>query len=172
MAIEWTPDYCLTCDHQCPAGAAYCSQSCRLADLERASCTSSNSSPKSVASYTTTTFPTNGFYLPPSYNFPTYIAPTSASSTSAVNSSPSPTKGPFDSYHASTFSYSSARGRSTSRYGLGLQSSPSRSSLASIPFQNAQPESPCMSDKAAQELRDYASCFDQVRDLRRRLSTV
>jgi len=160
MAIEWTPDYCLTCDHQCPAGAAYCSQSCRLADLERASCTSSNSSPTSTTSYTSAG-PSTGFYLPPAYNFPTY------SHTSPTSHSSLP-KSTYQSTDPAPYGYSSMRSK-PSRFGIGLQAAPTRSSMGSG-FN--QPESPSLSDKAAQELRDYANSFDQVRDLKRRMSTV
>lgn len=162
MAIEWTPDYCLTCDHQCPAGAAYCSQSCRLADLERASCTSSNSSPTSATSYSSAG-PSTGFYLPPAYNFPTH-SPTSPTSYSSLP------KATYQSTNPAPYSYSSLRSK-PSRFGIGLQAAPTRSSMGSSSGFN-QPESPSLSDKAAQELRDYANSFDQVRDLKRRMSTV
>ena len=35
MAMDWAPDFCLSCDRQ-TSNEAYCSQSCRLMDIERA----------------------------------------------------------------------------------------------------------------------------------------
>jgi len=165
MAIEWTPDYCLTCDHQCPAGAAYCSQSCRLADIESASCTSSNSSLKSATNYSLPT-PSNGFYLPPPLNFAEYASNSPSSSFPHIKSS-------VASSTAATFSYNSSSTRvRSSLQSSGLYSFSSRASFNSTSSPYSQPESPCLSDKAIQELKDYANCFDQVRDLKRRMSIV
>lgn len=35
MASDWTPDFCLVCDQQTPGNEVYCSQGCRLADLDQ-----------------------------------------------------------------------------------------------------------------------------------------
>ena len=48
--MDWSPDYCLSCDRQ-TEGGAYCSQACRLADLEKAKSPSQlSSSASSTAS--------------------------------------------------------------------------------------------------------------------------
>jgi len=111
MATEWSLDFCLVCDRQ-TLGGPYCSQTCRLAELDLVS--SKQSFPSSKTSTTTTK---------------------SSRSHSSRSLSPS----------SSQTSLSS------------LRSNASLNSALSNQFQN--------------ELRDYASCFDQVRDLKRRMTS-
>ncbi|KAK6359551.1 hypothetical protein TWF696_000704 [Orbilia brochopaga] len=156
MPFEWSLDYCLACDREAPNGAAYCSQACRLSDLERASYSASaSSSPKEP------TAPTNsssaapgGFYLPPALNF-------SALRTSHEQS-------PSDS--SPVFSMPGWNGRKGS-LASNLHPSPSRTSLSSMPSQQSSSfEQAYLSAKAARELSDYANSFDQVRDNKRRMT--
>ncbi|EED20318.1 conserved hypothetical protein [Talaromyces stipitatus ATCC 10500] len=45
MSADWSLDFCLVCDQQTSGAGPYCSQSCRLADLDQ------NGSESSVSSY-------------------------------------------------------------------------------------------------------------------------
>jgi hypothetical protein len=156
MPFEWSLDYCLTCDREAPNGAAYCSQACRLADMDRVSC---SSSPKTMASTSTSGAP-GGFYLPPAFNFSTL------SKSSNTSSSTSPTRS------QSTWIPSNQSARKGSAASTGLHPSPSRTSLSSMPSQHSAFEQVYLSEKALRELNDYASCFDQVRDYKRRMTVV
>jgi hypothetical protein len=111
MATEWSLDFCLVCDRQ-TLGGPYCSQTCRLAELDLVS--SEQSLPSSKTTTTTTK---------------------TSRSHSSRSLSPS----------SSQTSLSS------------LRSNALFNSVPSNQFQN--------------ELRDYASCFDQVRDLKRRMTS-
>ncbi|KAJ5186011.1 hypothetical protein N7491_006118 [Penicillium cf. griseofulvum] len=111
MSTEWSLDFCLVCDRQ-TLGAPYCSQTCRLAELDEISGTSRRSS---------------------------------AASThwSEINQ---------------------AQVTDNSRI---LSSSSSQTSLSSLKSNTSNSSA----DRLQDELRDYASCFDQVRDLKRRMTT-
>jgi len=175
--LDWSPDFCLTCDRQSVSGGAYCSQSCRLADLERASGGSSTtSSPQTSPTLWTAPTPQgNGFYLPPALNFSALSTQQTSSSSSSprgsISSSSTPPSTDFSSAQQFTSNaYTSAnypqRGQSSSLY-----HSPSRASLSSMQSMSQQ-ESGYLSDKARNELRDYASSFDLVRDWKRRMTVV
>ncbi|KAF8421940.1 hypothetical protein EV426DRAFT_699427 [Tirmania nivea] len=174
--LDWSPDFCLSCDRQSVNGGAYCSQSCRLADLERASGGSSAaSSPQtSPTSWSTPTPQANGFYLPPALNFSAMSSRQASSASSSPRGSISSSTPPSLVYQSAqqptqtgyTFaSYSQNRQSST------LYSSPSRTSLSSMQS-SSQQDSGYLSDKARNELRDYASSFDLVRDWKRRMTVV
>lgn len=175
--LDWSPDFCLTCDRQSVSGGAYCSQSCRLADLERASNGSSaTSSPQSSPVAWTAPAPHgNGFYLPPALNFPARSSqqtPSSASPRGSISSSSSSSTPPSAVYLSSqqythnpySTNYASAGQCST------YDPSSSRISLSSMQS-TSQQESGYLSDKAKNELRDYASSF-LVRDWKRRMTVV
>ncbi|KAF3077787.1 hypothetical protein TWF225_000879 [Orbilia oligospora] len=153
MPFEWSLDYCLSCDREAPNGAAYCSQACRLADMERASC---SSSPKTATSTSTSGAP-GGFYLPPALNFSTLSRTHETTSGSPVRSNPT------------WLPPSNSNGRKGSA-GSNLHPSPSRTSLSSMPSQHSPFEQSYLSEKALRELNDYANAFDQVRDNKRRMT--
>lgn len=155
MAFEWSLDYCLTCDREAPNGAAYCSQACKLADMERASC---SSSPKTTTSSSTSGAP-GGFYLPPALNF------SALSKSSEVSSSPSSTRTSISWHSSSQINTSKGSGSSGN-----LHPSPSRTSLSSMPSQHSPFEQSYVSEKSLRELSDYANAFDQVRDYKRRMT--
>lgn len=113
MSTEWSLDFCLACDSQ-TSGGPYCSQTCRLAELDR---------------------PTED-----------------ALSTSRP-------AGPCHSRSSTLDSTRSSRSLSASSSQTSLSSLKSLSSDTTI------------SDQLQDELRDYASSFDPVRDLKRRLTT-
>ena len=169
--LDWSPDYCLSCDRQSVNGGAYCSQSCRLADLERASGGSSTaSSPQaSPTSWTTPTPQGNGFYLPPALNFPAMSGRQVSSASSSPRGSISSTL-PSTVYQSTRSGYTSASYLQSGQTSI-LHSSPSRTSLSSMQS-TSQQDSGYLSDKARNELRDYASSFDLVRDWKRRMTVV
>jgi endogenous inhibitor of DNA gyrase (YacG/DUF329 family) len=150
--MEWSHDFCLSCDRQISQSdhGAYCSQSCRLADLERAS---ASSTPSSYASSTSNNGQGSGFYLPPALNFSTISSQSSSAATSPTSLHPAYSTAP-----------QTCGGRT-------LYSSPSRTSLSSL-NNYAQPEPPILSDKVKNELREYAGSFDHIRDWKRRMTVV
>lgn len=149
MSDLWTHSFCLACDKQVQNdGAAYCSESCKLADDEK---TSTPSSQASSPGFTPSAYPwsstkpsTSKFYLSPAYDF--------------TNAQP----------------YGSTTGRQTylkptePEYSRSLSPSSSHSSLCSMQSTSSAGEANQVSDKARQELRAYAVNFDQVRVQRRR----
>ncbi|KAK1782872.1 hypothetical protein QBC45DRAFT_447988 [Copromyces sp. CBS 386.78] len=70
---DWALQFCLTCDKQTDDGAAYCSESCRLADYETNSAYSSGPSSPSLNgpsfdwSFDKPTSSSNKSYLSPAY---------------------------------------------------------------------------------------------------------
>ena len=104
-------DFCLACDKQCEG--SYCSQSCRLADLEKAPC-SGSASPLSHAAWESTQ---PGYVLTPAYNFTERDE--KRLSTSSASSSSYTARGLTPS--SSRTSLSSASGSSSSNTGLSKQ---------------------------------------------------
>ncbi|KAJ5151801.1 hypothetical protein N7492_010096 [Penicillium capsulatum] len=115
MSTEWSLDFCLVCDRQ-TMGAPYCSQTCRLAELDRPA-------------------PEDGSRQPSH-------AHSRSSSLDSIGDGPST---------------------------RGLSASSSQTSLTSLRSQSSNATT--VADQLQDELRDYASCFDSVRDLKRRLTT-
>lgn len=135
MAAEWTLDFCLVCDRQ-TLGAPYCSQSCRLAELDLSS----------EGSFSSARTP----------------------STEAQRDSKHPTISEQSSPHGIDRSASpvSCRRRDFPRL---LSPSSSQTSLSSLKAHACQNQA--LQDRVQTELRDYASCFDQTRDLKRQLTS-
>lgn len=158
--MDWSPDYCLSCDRQTTSGAPYCSQSCRLADLEsKSSPTSPTLLDGSRSNMQFSPSPlelSSGFQLPVAYNFTLH-----KNAASAARAKPSPT--------TKTSVFSSATTVTAPTTTRGLVSSGSRTSLSSL-RSSSSTESFTLSDKARSELRDYASAFDQVRNWKRRIN--
>lgn len=118
MSTEWSLDFCLVCDRQ-TTGGPYCSQSCRLAELDRTSAEDDSSQKP----------------------------------RQAVN------------IHSRS---STADSNIDTRSARSLSASSSQTSLSSL---RSHASNATLSDQLQDELRDYASCFDPVRDLKRRLTT-
>ncbi|TGZ77625.1 hypothetical protein EX30DRAFT_387153 [Ascodesmis nigricans] len=159
LAMEWSHDFCLSCDRQIVTTdhGAYCSQACRLADVEQ-SCISSSPSPTTGATWTTKENPST-FQLPASLNFQSYTLRTPSScSTSPTTRSPISSTYPCA---GSSFPFGERPGQ--------LYSSPSRTSLSSIQSY-AQPSDSYLSAQAQNELREYAGSFDRTRYAQRRTS--
>lgn len=154
MELTWSLTYCFACDKQ-TQGDLYCSQSCRLADMESSSDWSKPPTPTTTTSSSEVNRGT-GFYLSPAINFSVY-KPSNALfpfATSHTTSSP-----------ASYFpSYTSAQSTATKT----LTSSSSSSSLSST--QSVSSQTSHLSEQARNELLGYTNSFDNVRNWKRRMT--
>lgn len=169
MDSNWSPDYCLSCDRQ-TSGGAYCSQVCRLADLETSSCGSSPASPTTAGPssfWASSTSPSrSGFYLQPAFDFAAYRS-------SKPSSSPDSHR-PKSAYETSYFS--TAFQTQTPPNPLPIPSkqvltpSSSQSSLTSM--QSKASQNTCLSAQAKSELRSYTNSFDLIRNWRRRMNST
>ncbi|KAF1955487.1 hypothetical protein CC80DRAFT_85813 [Byssothecium circinans] len=160
--MEWSPDFCLSCDRQIAEGGAYCSQACRLADLEKG--TNEPQTPSQLSSSTSSTTSSNGFYLPPAVNFSAYKSPASSRGYDMGYSTQQyyyPTNN--GSYFAPP---THSRQQQSQQQPRSLTPSSSRSSLASTHSQTTSG----ISAHAASQLNSYARHFDQVREMKRRLT--
>lgn len=146
-------DFCLVCDQQ-TFGGAYCSQACRLAELDQLSSDHGPSSPtaSNAGKGVTENMPLNSAMDPTTHRY-----------SAAGFGQPMAT--PISRGHSNLLSDVTP---SSSRV---LCLSSSQTSLSSL--QSASSSQPlALSDRVRDELRDYASCFDQVRDWKRRLTTL
>ena len=146
MAMEWSLDYCLVCDRQI-VGGAYCSQACRLAELDQLS---DSGSPTSGDAHALLGADTTRLQ-PPLGNDSTVASPAPMFSQRITLPTHVPLAVPQCPPRAL------------------LTPSSSQTSLSSL--QSSSSQSSPLSDRVRDELRDYASCFDQVRDWKRRLTT-
>ena len=166
--MEWYHDFCLFCDKQTAAGA-YCSQACRLADLERSGY-SEPSSPLNYhsshrsswqPSFSVSSSITSQFQLPPALDFSAYrSAAVQSSSSRSVHT------------HQATLSTSSSSSSTMSTVRSvppkRLNSSSSRSSLSSMASGSTAQG---LTDADYSQLRDYSNSFDQVRTWKRRATS-
>lgn len=169
--MHWSPDFCLACDRQSSSGA-YCSQACRLADIEKAGSEpvspTSSAPPASWASSGLGTG--SGFYLPPAVNFAAYKPSSMGHSSTTFRSPATSTAQPCYFSNPNPKSQSTSPSSLTSPSKRSLTPSSSRTSLSSI--QTTSTQEGQLSDQARSELRGYASSFDQVRDWKRRMTTT
>ncbi|KAJ5466858.1 hypothetical protein N7475_004610 [Penicillium sp. IBT 31633x] len=128
MSTEWSLDFCLVCDKQ-TLGAPYCSQTCRLAELDVLSDAGMLSRRSSEAS--------------------THWSEAAQAQAEVV-----------DAINARADAHNSSQ---------SLSASSSQTSLTSLKSHTSNSN---VADRLQDELRDYASCFDQVRDLKRRMNTT
>ncbi|KAF1849919.1 uncharacterized protein K460DRAFT_372318 [Cucurbitaria berberidis CBS 394.84] len=160
---QWSYDFCLSCDRQIAENCAYCSQACRLADLEKAGSTQAQApsqlSSSASSSSSSSSSSNNGFYLPPAVNFSAYkAAPSSRGSDMAPPS-------PYHYYPTANGTYFAPTAATTRQSPQRiLTPSSSRSSLASAASQTQTG----ISQQAATQLNSYMRSFDQTRDLKRR----
>jgi hypothetical protein len=147
-------DFCLSCDRQ-TNGTPFCSQACRLAELDL----SSPSPPVSPSSTYTDTAPQrptqparSGFYLPPAFDFSLHRT-----------SVPSHSKRP-----ASLSGTKSAANSSIVQRTSSLSPNSSQTSLSSV--KTTQSYHTKLSPQAENDLKQYVRSFDHVRTLRRRIS--
>lgn len=152
-AMDCFHDFCLACDRE-STGGPYCSQACRLADLEKASPPQSPTYP-SYSSQSTASSRLgsgSGFVLAPPYKFPQRAS----GSRSASSEAGRPQSSSADSI------------RKTQQQERSLTPSSSRSSLSSnMSISNAT----IISEQARQELQEYFDYFAASRASKRRTST-
>ncbi|KAJ2977755.1 hypothetical protein NQ176_g4197 [Zarea fungicola] len=154
----WIHQYCLACDKQVQDGAAYCSESCRLADFEKSPSSPSSqasspgfspsSGPWAVPSHSP---PRPKFYLSPAYDF-----------SNAQPYGTTPTAKPLLGY------YSSLRTERPNQSMPLRQLTPSSSHSSLCSMQSTASDASRISDGAKKELLAYAVSFEQVRMQRRR----
>lgn len=160
-------EVCLVCENQIFEGH-YCSQTCRLADLDRA-----GSSPASPLTPVTFASPIaswasshlgggTGFYLPPALNFDTYKIST-GNKTPLATSPRGAAQAPQPYQHSPQGTPLQA-----STPHRILSPSSSRSSLTSSALTGISSQtSDGLSEQAKNELRDYVNAFDHTREWRR-----
>jgi hypothetical protein len=166
--MEWSPDFCLSCDRQISDGA-YCSQACRLADLEKAGTAEQASTARlssSASSSSSSTSSNAGFHLPPAVNFAAFKAPSTSRGFDLAPASPQYYTAANGSYYTSPAANTVAV--SSRPQQRNLSPSSSRSSLSSS---SASQSASGISVQAANQLSGYVRSFDQVRDIRRRFNT-
>jgi hypothetical protein len=144
-------DFCLSCDRQ-TNGTPFCSQACRLAELDHSSPSQPTSPSDSYSERESRRSPQPArpaFYLPPAFDF-------SLHRTSTLPRPNRPT----------------ATRRATNPPTLQSNSSPSptssQTSLSSV--KTIQSHHTKLSQQAEIDLKKYARSFDQIRTLRRRVS--
>jgi hypothetical protein len=165
MATSWFLDFCFVCDRQ-TGGGAYCSQKCRLAELD-ISCTGSE--PSSPMTMHPPDHPWSnqaaesgsGLHLGPPIDFAGYRALGSSSRPQGKQSAANDHS--LKSSNSSSFSTLFSSRRRT------LTPSSSQTSLSSL--QSVSTSRSSLSGQARSELEDYTGCFDQVRDWKRRLTS-
>lgn len=172
--MSWTHDICLSCDNQTQDGAKFCSQQCRLLDMERGAgyssgpqtpaAVSGNQSPQSWDSWqmVSTSSRQQSFQLSPAVNFSAYRQ-------QAPESPPSSPRSRSTHQSASYFSQNAAASATSQTSQRGLTLSPSRSSLSSVSSSGTNVSSPgLLSEETSNLLRDYSGAFDQTRTWNRR----
>ncbi|KAF1940868.1 hypothetical protein EJ02DRAFT_423579 [Clathrospora elynae] len=153
--MECFNDFCLSCDRQIAENGVYCSQSCRLADLEKAGSTGAQAPSQLSSSASSSASSNSGFHLPPAVNFSAYKG---ASSSHMAPSSP------YHYYPTANGSYFAPPTATRQSPQRSLTPSSSRSSLASTASQTQSG----ISQQAATQLTSYMRSFDQTRDVKRR----
>lgn len=145
MSADWSLDFCLVCDQQTSGAGPYCSQSCRLADLDQ------NASESSLSSY------------PVYLSSKSTLQPNTSSVSSTQSRSSTVSRQPIGKRSSSSFSSTSSNEQSSS-----LTSTSSQTSLSSLT--STLSPSAALSNQVRHELQDYSKSFDQVRDWKRRLT--
>jgi hypothetical protein len=182
--MDWDHDVCLSCDNQTHDGEKFCSQACRLADLERAgysepptpaSLPNNNSSWHSwqmPSSNTNTSTSRHHFQLAPPLNFSAYRQNPNLESPPASPRSRMSARSQSTSYfsqHSASLTMTSST-TSARPSGRGLTLSPSRTSLSSVSSSGSASTTPGLSEQTLNQLRDYSGAFDTVRDWKRRVT--
>ncbi|QDS76370.1 hypothetical protein FKW77_003333 [Venturia effusa] len=172
--MDWDHDTCLSCDRHIADGEKFCSQTCRLADLEQAGHserTNQSSLPTDSPSWMSWQSQTSNlsssrsqFQLAPAVNFSSYKTSSIESPPTSPRSALAPRQQSTSSYFAQnpTLSYQQPMGR-------GLTTSSSRSSLSSVSSTSSSNVSG-ISDHAANLLRAYSGAFDQDRNWKRKVT--
>lgn len=178
--MSWDHDVCLSCDNQTHDGGKFCSQACRLADLERAGFSAPPtpaSLPTNAPSWDSWQMPTTTstkrsssrrqFQLAPAVNFSAYRSNPNFESPPASPTSRRSVRPQSTSYFAQQTTYNTTSSQPTGR---GLALSPSRTSLSSVSSSSSSASTPGLSEQTMNQLRDYSGAFDTVRDWKRRVT--
>ncbi|TID15545.1 hypothetical protein E2P81_ATG07707 [Venturia nashicola] len=173
--MDWVHDTCLSCDRYIADGEKFCSQTCRLADLEQAGYPEQINNPSSLPLNSpswiswqphTSSLPSSKsqFQLAPAVNFSSYKASSIESPPASPRSAMAPRQQSTSAYFSQTpaASYQRPTGR-------GLTTSSSRSSLSSVSSTSSSNPSG-ISDNATNLLRAYSGAFDQDRNWKRRVT--
>lgn len=154
-------DFCLSCDRQ-TNGTPFCSQACRLAELDHSTTSSEPTSPSYSQPSTSSQRPlaavTGGFYLPPAIDFSSYRLSTSPKQKGRLRTNSLPRSNQQTSSTAA------------SKQSSNLTPSSSQTSISSLAMNSSHHKR--LSDQARTDLEGYASSFDQVRTLKRRISLL
>ena len=165
MDSNWSPDYCLACDRQ-TSGGAYCSQACRLVDLETSSCASEPASPTNGGEHSfwerSTGQNKSGFYLQPAFDFGALRSTNLSTSTSRRTATH-----PISSFSHTFHTQTPPNPLPTSK--VALTPSSSQSSLTSMQSRASQTSG--LSAQAKSELRSYTNSFDCIRNWKRRMTS-
>lgn len=149
MSAGWSLDFCLVCDQQTSGAGPYCSQSCRLADLDQ-------HGSESVHSSCSPYWPSKS----------TLQQPKGSSASSAGQYQEQTTSG--RRHAASKRSSSYFTSVTSTDHSPSLTSTSSQTSLSSLV--STPSPSAALSTQVRHELQDYSKSFDQVRDWKRRLT--
>jgi hypothetical protein len=176
---DWSLDYCLYCDKQ-TLGGLYCSQTCRLADLENSESTPTSPGlaveSDSLWGINAASFDfqssksSRQFDLPPPFNFDKYRSSNSSKLESPPLSPRSPGAGsqqtePLKPTRPTpTYRSNSAYPQTSKR---SLNPSSSRSSLSSF---TSTGSTQGLSEQAISQLQNYSNSFDHTRDWKRRVT--
>jgi len=180
---DWSHDYCLYCDKQ-TLGGLYCSQACRLADLENPESAAMSPSATYASSdtawgFTSSAYDTKShsskqstnFQLPPPFNFDKYRASSSSTRLESPPLSPRTAGSSIQTSSRVNQSRPPVAQRSTSTFlhtkGRSLNPSSSRSSLSSV---SSAGSTQGLSEQAISQLQDYSNSFDHTRDWKRRVT--
>ncbi|KAI1935535.1 hypothetical protein LOZ58_003493 [Ophidiomyces ophidiicola] len=162
MSTDWSLDFCIVCDRQ-TLGGAYCSQACRLAEMDQYS--TSDSEPSSPTTTATNTARSDQSWVG--------FGKTTSSSSNNNNGQ---SQRPFTPLVLAS-SLKTPQGRTTlssishifsGPRRPGLSPSSSHTSLSSM--SSSSTAGAHLSGRVKSELQEYAGCFDQVRDWKRRLT--
>jgi len=154
MELTWSLAYCFACDNQ-TQGDLYCSQACRLADLESSSDWSGPTSPNTTTSSSETNG-ASGFYLSPAINFAVY--------------KPSDALFPFAAGQATSSSTSHSPSHPSTQVATTKTLTPSSSSSSLSSTKSVLSQTGQLSEQARNELLGYTNAFDNVRNWKRRLT--
>jgi len=157
MSSEWSHQFCLACDKQVDADAAYCSEACRLTEFEsywdrRSSTCSQASSP----GLTPPSYPWSGMTDQVPSSTKTYLS----SAYDFTNSSPYGPH-PVQQKLFGNYTMGSKQGyQQPTQSGRALSPSSSHTSLCSMQSSSTNSDVNHLSDKARAELRAYAGSFE------------
>ncbi|KAF6227718.1 hypothetical protein HO173_012048 [Letharia columbiana] len=159
MELNWAPDHCLACDKQTEC-ETYCSQSCRLADLEKSANWSGSTSPTTPSWTSSDSNRGSGFYLSPAFNFAAY---------KTTQTTPNWPTSPQTSYFSTTTTTTSSTTQNAPSRTLSPSSSRSSLTSTTTTSSTSSHQTP-LSEQARSELRGYTNSFDSTRNWRRRMT--